>query len=233
MTVSFVIGGTRGIGSVISSQLVERGDLVYTVSKTDYGYDNNICHDITNNCDIVFDRVDRVDNIVFAHRYRGNDWDDTFDVTVKGVNNIIKSAISKFDKGGSIVIISSNASKFILEEQSLEYHASRASLDALMRYYVVACGNKGIRFNSILPSTLIKPGNVDFFTKDNKVRKMIEKITPLNRMGTADDIANLVEFLCSQKSSFVTGSSIFMDGGVSLVGQENIARELSGLKHEE
>jgi len=111
--------------------------------------------------------------------------------------------------------------------------AEIAALEALMRYYVVAYGNKSIRFNCVLPSTLIKPENKNFFTKDNNVRNMIEKITPLNRMGTADDIANIVEFLCSQKSSFVTGSSIFMDGGVSLVGQENIARELSGLKHEE
>ena len=100
-----------------------------------------------------------------------------------------------------------------------------------MRYYAVAYGNKGIRFNSILPSTLIKPENINFFTKDNKVRKMIENITPLGRMGEADDIANLVEFLCSPKSSFITGNTFFVDGGLSIIGQESIARDLLGLKH--
>ena len=231
--VSIIIGGTRGIGKVIKEHLTARGDLVYTVSRSDLKQKSHISCDIAKCKKSVFDRIDRIDNIIFTHRYRGDDWDEAFNVTVKAVNNVVDAAVHKFDKGGSVVIISSNASQFILEEQPPEYHASRAALEALMRYYVVAYGNKSIRFNCVLPSTQIKPENKNFFTKDNNVRNMIEKITPLNRMGTADDMANIVEFLCSQKSSFVTGSSIFMDGGVSLVGQENIARELSGLKHEE
>ena len=68
-------------------------------------------------------------------------------------------------------------------------------------------------------------------SKNNKVRKMIENITPLGRMGEADDIANLVEFLCSPKSSFITGNPFFVDGGLSIIGQESIARDLLGLKH--
>jgi len=60
---------------------------------------------------------------------------------------------------------------------------------------------------------------------------MIEKITPLGKMGNAKDIANIVEFLCSSKSSFLTGNSFMMDGGLSLVGQESIARNLLGYKH--
>jgi 3-oxoacyl-[acyl-carrier protein] reductase len=60
---------------------------------------------------------------------------------------------------------------------------------------------------------------------------MIENITPLGRMGEADDIANLVEFLCSPKSSFITGNTFFVDGGLSIIGQESIARDLLGLKH--
>ena len=59
---------------------------------------------------------------------------------------------------------------------------------------------------------------------------MIEEITPLGRMGCAEDIANIVEFLCSSKSSFLTGNSFMVDGGLSLVGQESIARNLLGHK---
>ena len=100
-----------------------------------------------------------------------------------------------------------------------------------MRHCAVYYGTKGIRFNSILPATLIKPENIDFFVDGNKVKEMIEKITPLGRMGEAVDVANLIEFLCSEKSSFITGNSFFLDGGVSLVGQETIARDLLDLKH--
>ena len=83
----------------------------------------------------------------------------------------------------------------------------------------------------MLPTTVIKPENKDFFTNDNEVRKMIKNITPLGRMGIAEDIANMVEFLCSEKSSFITGQSFFVDGGISVRGQENIDREIFSLKH--
>jgi NAD(P)-dependent dehydrogenase (short-subunit alcohol dehydrogenase family) len=46
-----------------------------------------------------------------------------------------------------------------------------------------------------------------------------------------EDIANLVEFLCSNKSSFITGQSINVDGGLSVIGHETLARRLSKLKH--
>ena len=232
MATSIVIGGTRGMGSVIADHLSDRGDMVYTVSRSSSKRENHIKCDISFDCASIIDNIDSIDYLVFSHRYRGSDWNEMFDVNVKSVRNLIELTVSKFKNGGSVVVNSSNASQFILEEQPAEYHASRAALDALMRYYAVAYGKKGIRFNSILPSTLIKPENVDFFTKDNKVRKMIENITPLNRMGSADDIANIVDFLCSQKSSFLTGNSFMADGGLSLIGQETIARNLLDCNHE-
>jgi len=229
--VSVVIGGISGIGSVIAKHLANRGDKIYTISRSDSTSKNHISCDISSDCTSIIDRITSIDYLIFTHRYRGTDWNKTFDVTVKGVDNVIQAVFNKLNKNSSVVIISSNASHFVLEEQPAEYHSSRAALDGLMRYYAVAYGNKGIRFNSILPSTLIKPENINFFTQDNKVRKMIENITPLGRMGEADDIANLVEFLCSPKSSFITGNTFFVDGGLSIIGQESIARDLLGLKH--
>ena len=232
MVKSLIIGGTRGIGLVVRDHLLNRGDLVYTVSrsKTDEKYHINC--DISKDCSVISDKVDSIDNVIFMHRYRGNDWNDEFDITVKGVDNVIQAVSNKLNKDSSVVIISSNASHFVLEEQPAEYHSSRAALDGLMRYYAVTYGKKGVRFNNILPSTLIKPENIDFFTGENKIRKMIEEITPLHRMGKAEDVANIVDFLCSSESSFITGNSFMVDGGLSLVGQETIARSLLGYDHE-
>lgn len=232
MPVSVVIGGMRGIGSVIVKHLIKRGDEVYTVSRSNCKSKNHIVCDISLDCRPISNSIKNIDYLIFAHRYRGSDWNEMFDVTVQGVNNVIQAVSNRFGKESSVVIISSNASQFVLDEQSAEYHSSRAALDGLMRYYAVTYGGQKVRFNSILPSTLIKPENVDFFTKDNKVRKMIENITPLNRMGSADDIANIVDFLCSQKSSFLTGNSFMADGGLSLIGQETIARNLLDCNHE-
>ena len=231
MATSIVIGGTRGMGSVIADHLSDRGDMVYTVSRSSSKRENHIKCDISLDCASIIDNIDSIDYLVFSHRYRGSDWDEMFDVNVKSVRNIIELTVSKFKNGGSVVVISSNASHFVLDEQSAEYHSSKAALESMVRYYAVRYGKKNIRFNSILPSTLLKPENLDFFTKNNKVRKMIENITPLGRMGEADDIANLVEFLCSPKSSFITGNTFFVDGGLSIIGQESIARDLLGLKH--
>ena len=50
-------------------------------------------------------------------------------------------------------------------------------------------------------------------------------------MGKAEDIANIVDFLCSSKSTFLTGNCFMVDGGLSLVGQESIARDILGYNH--
>jgi len=226
MQTSLIIGGNRGIGSVVASSLKKRGDNVYTASRKSSEEKNHITFDVSKDCSNVFDDITNLNNLIFTHRYRGDDWKETFNVTVEGVIKVIQATISKFVKGGSVVVISSNASQFIVSGQPAEYHSSRSALESLMRHCAVHYGNQGIRFNSILPATLIKPENIDFFVDGNEVKEMIEKITPLARMGEATDVANLIEFLCSEKSSFITGNSFFLDGGVSLLGQETIARYL-------
>jgi 3-oxoacyl-[acyl-carrier protein] reductase len=231
MPTSVVIGGTSGIGSVITSNLINRGDEVYTVSRSDSPSTNHICCDISSDCSVLADLIPSVDYLIFAHRYRGDDWSQTFDVTLKGVDNVINAISNKLNIDASVAIISSNASQFIVTEQPAQYHSSRAALEGLMRYYAVVYGKNQVRFNCILPASLIKPENLDFFTKNNKVRKLIEDITPLGRMGRAEDIANIAMFLCSSKSAFLTGNSFMVDGGLSLVGQETIARNLKGLNY--
>jgi NAD(P)-dependent dehydrogenase (short-subunit alcohol dehydrogenase family) len=235
MVTSIVVGGTRGIGQIIFDQLLERGDCIYRVSRNEYpGCSNHIKFNVTSpNTELLVSQINSsINYLVFSHRYRGTDWHEEFEITVRGVSLIVEALISKFSTSeSSIVIIGSNASRFVVNEQPAQYHASRASLESLTQYFAVKYGKEKIRFNCILPCTLIKPENESFFAEDNQVRKMIERITPLGRMGNAKDIANLVEFLCSEKSSFITGQSFVVDGGLSLKGQESIARELLSLSH--
>ena len=226
---TLIIGGTRGIGSVIRQVLVERGDDVYTASRSELSTFNHLKLVLPNQIEI--DDTIKLNYLVFAHRYRGQEWDDDFDITVKAVDILINQLKDSFSSEASIVILGSNAGHFVLKEQSASYHASRAALDGLVKYYAATLGHKGIRCNSVLPSTIIKPENELFFTVENDVRKMIERITPLCRMGNAKDVANMVEFLCSEKSSFITGQSFFVDGGLSVIGQESIAREYIEQKH--
>lgn len=225
--ITLVIGGTRGIGSVIKGAFESRGDQVYTASRSDLSTSNHININLPNNIDFKI----KLNYLIFSQRYRGQDWDADFNITVKAVDILIDQLKDKFHDEASIVIIGSNAGQFVLDEQSASYHASRAALNGLVKYYAAKLGVKGIRVNSVLPTTIIKPENELFYSEENEVRKMIQRITPLNRMGNANDVANAVEFLCSEKSSFITGQSIFVDGGISIIGQESIARSSNSLKH--
>ena len=76
----------------------------------------------------------------------------------------------------------------------------------MTKYYATKLGNRSIRCNCILPTKIIKPENKKFYLKKgNKITKLVKKITPLNKMGSSDDVANLVDFLTSKKSTFLTG----------------------------
>ena len=232
---SLVTGGTRGIGSEISEVLRDRGDWVITVSRREINDENHFSVDLSSKKQLS--KLSKnigsttIDNLVFCHRYRGKSWNKEFQISLDAVHHTIEALKTNLAADSSIVIIGSNASRFVLDEQSLAYHATRSALESLMRYYVVQLGAQGIRCNCVLPTSVIKPENKDFFTSNNPVTQLIEDITPLKRMGRASDVAHLVEFLCSEKASFITGQSIFVDGGLSIVGQESIARRLKGLSH--
>ena len=234
--ISLVVGGKTGIGRSIVEVLRVRGDQIYTFSRRKDKDENHISIDLTSKTsikkieDLLGNRL--IDNLIFCHRYRGDDRKIEYEITVEAVCEVIEILKDKFKKNGSIVALNSPASNLIFDEQAVEYHTSRAALESLIRYYAVRLGAQGIRCNCVLPGTVIKEQNRDFFTEDNPVTKLIKEITPLNNIGQSIDIANLVEFLCSQKSSFISGQSINVDGGLGLVAQESIARRIKDLKHE-
>ena len=227
--VTLIVGGTKGIGSVIKQAFVKRGDLVYTASRSELTDPNHFIIDLPNK--FTISEEIKFNYLIFAHRYRGNDWDDDFHVTVKGVDLVINRLKGSFVEEAAIVVLGSNASHFIFKEQSASYHASRAALGGLVKYYAATLGHMRIRCNLVLPATVIKPENEHFFSDENTARKMIERITPLQRMGSANDVANIIEFLCSEKSSFITGQTFSVDGGLSTLGQESVARQCLNEKH--
>jgi NAD(P)-dependent dehydrogenase (short-subunit alcohol dehydrogenase family) len=79
----------------------------------------------------------------------------------------------------------------------------------------VEWGPRGIRVNSIAPG-LIDAGMSNAVHADLEIRREREARIPLRRLGTADDIANLVTFLSSEDSSYITGENILVDGGITM-----------------
>jgi len=225
--ITLIIGGHRGIGKNIYETLKKRGDEIYCVSRSNINKKRFFQADITtrNGINLIqkFFNRNKIDNLIFTQRYRGENNDEEYDVILKATNNIIK--ISKFKKKEcSIVILGSIASSTIIGDQNETYHFTRGALETLTKYYAYKLGKQKVRVNCIQPTKIFKPENKKFFNKKNKDRKLLEKITPLGRMGSSEDIANLAEFLTSEKSTYITGTVIPVDGGLRLAGQEQIAK---------
>jgi len=227
---SIIIGGTKGIGSVITKKLKLRGDDIFVFSRNKNNRLKSIQLDLLdkNQIEKIFSEKfnkKKVDNLIFSHRYRGNNKNEDFQISLHSVEQIIDLMIKKLSKNSSIIIINSIAIKTVVDDQPQRYHVIRGGLEQLTKYAAIKLGKNGTRVNSILVTKIIKPENKNFFLKkNNKVRKMMEKITPLGRMGNADDVANLVDFLTSEKSNFMTGLSIPIDGGTHLLSQESITK---------
>ena len=226
--VTLIIGGSRGIGKSIYNLLKKRGDKIFCITRKKNKNKDYIEADIANEQDKIkirkFFKNKKVNNVIFSQRYRGKESEQEFNVMVKATDNIIRLLNYK-SKNCSIVIIGSIASTTIIGDQNQIYHYTRGALDILTKYYAFKLGKKNIRVNCVQPTKILKPENKKYFLKkNNSERKLMEKITPLKRMGTSDDVAQAVEFLTSDKSSYITGLIIPIDGGLRLAGQEQIAK---------
>jgi NAD(P)-dependent dehydrogenase (short-subunit alcohol dehydrogenase family) len=228
---SLVIGGTKGIGKVITSHLKRRGDIVYTASRSSKNK-NNIQIDLLkgkihiNNCLKNFFKKNKIifDNIILCQRYRGIDPYEEFEVSVHSSKYLIDFAYKNKKLKNSIVFISSISSMTIVHDQNIDYHSTRSAINQMTKYYALKLGKKNITSNCIMPTKIIKPENQQFYNKrNNKITKMMKEITPIPRMGKSSDVANLVDFLTSPYSSFLTGCLLPLDGGTRLQSHETIA----------
>ncbi len=226
---SLIIGGHRGIGLVILNTLKKRGDNIFSVSRSQINSKNFISADI--NTTEGLEKIKKmfknkkINNLIFSHRYRGLNSLEEFQIMVDATNNLIKIFNNNFFKNSSIVVLSSIATLTTLGDQNATYHYTRGALDSLVKYYACTLGKNKIRINCIQATKIFKPENKSYFSKKNNIeRKLMEKITPLRRMGDSQDVADLVDFLTSDKSTFITGTIIPVDGGLRLVSQEQIAK---------
>ena len=113
--------------------------------------------------------------------------------------------------------------------QTLAYHTSKAALRQMARFYAVKLGTQGIRVNIVSPCTFVKAESAAYYDGQTALQGMYAKITPLGRMGTARDVADTIAFLCGPKAGFITGQELAVDGGLSLMLQDAMAREVAGI----
>ena len=119
----------------------------------------------------------------------------------------------KIKKGGSIVFTASAAGVYRVSMGNAIYATTKCGIDAFMRTVALECGPKGIRCNSVNPG-MVETALISGFTEEQK-QKEIQNY-PLRRFAKPEDIALGVAYLLSDASSFVTGTALKIDGGMTL-----------------
>lgn len=243
---SLIIGGTRGIGRELVRLFRKEGHTVSVIGKREPGNEDKALRkvhfwsaDVTRRPQLVtvlneiVQRNGNINYLVFLQRFRGDGdkWVGELGTSLTATKNAIEMLAERFATGGdkAIVVVGSIADQYVSESQPIGYHVAKAGLVHLACYYAVALGAKGIRVNCVSPSTILKRENRQFYENNEAIVNVLNSTIPLGRMGTATDTANVIAFLCSPQASFVTGQRITVDGGVSLLSQESLARRLTGL----
>ena len=145
----------------------------------------------------------------------GEEWDLVMDINAKGVFLGTKAAIPAMRDagGGSIVNISSIAG--IVGGRTSSYAASKGAVRLLTKSTAIQYARDGIRCNSVHPGVIDTPMTQPIMLSSEEGRREHAARHPMNRIGQPEDIAYGVLFLASDEASFMTGSELVIDGGLT------------------
>jgi NAD(P)-dependent dehydrogenase (short-subunit alcohol dehydrogenase family) len=240
-----VVGGTRGLGRIVAERFLARGCSVSVVSRrrpADFPERACLRH-LSADLESVegfaglWTRVHEaggpISYLVLSQRFRGqgDPWAGEIQVGLTASRDLIEGFSAHFAETGdrAIGIVSSVYAEFVGSSQPVGYHVVKGGLNAMVRHYAATLGRQGIRVNAIMPLTYLKPESRSFYESNEKLMNVYRRLVPLGRLGTAEESADALDFLCSERASFINGQCLFLDGGVSVVWPEEVAKSFAGL----
>jgi NAD(P)-dependent dehydrogenase (short-subunit alcohol dehydrogenase family) len=236
-----VTGGSDGIGLATAKAFAAEGANVYVTGRRQKRLDEavneiggatvGIQGDVSNLSDLerLYERVKRdhgrVD-IVFANAgisetvtfgaLDEEHFDRVFGANVKGVVFSVQKALPLMTSGGTVILAGSASGSKGLPGLSV-YNATKAAIRSFARTWTTDLKSRGIRVNVVSPGVIETPAIQTYLHNNAGMEDVLKQMTPIGRIGQAEDVANAVLFLASNESSFVAGVELFVDGGVMAV----------------
>jgi glucose 1-dehydrogenase len=145
------------------------------------------------------------------------DYDRVMAVNLRGAFLCAQAAIQHFlDTGrqGAIITTSSVQAETPVDDDAIAYVMSKAGITGMTRALALRYARDGIRINAVGPGAVLTPMNADFANPQSLRR--VERAVPLGRVARPEEIASVIAFLASDDASYVTGQTIFADGGLAV-----------------
>lgn len=151
-----------------------------------------------------------------SHELEAADFDKVIAVNLRGAFLCAREAIRHFRSrdGGGVIINDSSVHQVIPKPEFLGYSASKGGLGNLTRTLALEYAAEGIRVNAVAPGAIVTPMN-RAWTEDPAERKAVEQHIPMRRAGRPEEMAAVFAFLASDDASYITGETIYADGGLT------------------
>lgn len=243
MTTAIITGASSGLGAALAARLAEDGvDLVLAGRDTARLQETldavrargvqavTVEADARDDAapDVIFDaahrtfgQIDILVNNAGVFHYGAIDEttvdmiDDTLDVHVKFPYRMTARALPIIRPGGSILFVGTNLAHYGMPGTSI-YTAAKGAVEALARTLAVELGPRGIRVNAISPGVTRTPMTVGI-TGNAAAEAAAIEASPVGRLGTPDELADAMAYLCGPSAGYVNGVSLIIDGGRHLL----------------
>lgn len=242
--VALVTGGSRGIGRAISLRLAENGSNIVIAYMRDKEAARNTCleieergvkaipirahvgdadrlNEVFQEIDETFGRLDvfvsnAASGVIKPFRELNlKAWDWTMNVNSRALflGGLLAAGLMK--DGGNIIGLSSGGAGRVLPGYSV-VGTSKAAIESMVRYMAVELADRRIRVNAVSPGIVDTAALTHFPMRERLLEDAGER-TPAGRLVTPDDVADVVAFLVSDEARMITGQTIVVDGGASLL----------------